>query len=170
MTYLIIQLTKDELLTARFQRRRGELVFLGGARQELTEDRPLATLLAELAGTRRAEEKIILSLPPHLLFLREIELPISDRRKARQVLPLELKGETAVDTDELVFDALPLADGKTLAVWSRREVVAQWLRTMSDAGLEPELVSAAPLHWPELLAAADNPEPVAITDGEALTV
>ena len=40
--------------------------------------------------------------------MREIELPISDRRKVRDILPLELKGETAVDTDELVFDALSL--------------------------------------------------------------
>jgi general secretion pathway protein L len=104
------------------------------------------------------------------MFLRELDLPISDRRKVRQVLPLELRGETAVDTDQLVFDAVPLADGKTLAVWSRREAVAELLRTMTEARLEPELVSAAPLHWAELLAPADYAEPVAITDGEALAV
>ncbi|KAF0219745.1 MAG: proteinral secretion pathway protein [Geobacteraceae bacterium] len=170
MTYLIVQLTKDELLCARFQRKRGDLLFLAGGRQDLDPERPFTALLAELAGTRGEKEKIALALPADLIFLRELDLPISDRRKARQVLPLELKGETAIDTDQLVFDVVPLADGKTLAVWSKRETVAELLRAMTEAGLEPELVSAAPLHWPELLAPADYAEPVAITDGEALAV
>lgn len=170
MTYLIVQLTDDELLCARFQRRRGELVFLAGGRQDLNPTRPFTATLAELAGARREQEKIVLALPSTQIFLRELDLPISDRRKARQVLPLELKGETAIDTDQLVFDAIPLADGKTLAVWSKRETVADLIRTMTEAGLEPELVSAAPLHWPELLTSADNTDSVAITDGDAVAV
>ena len=86
MTYLIVQLTNDELLCARFQRRRGELVFLAGGRQDLDPARPFTATLAELAGARREEEKIILALPSTQIFLRELDLPISDRRKARQVL------------------------------------------------------------------------------------
>lgn len=170
MTYLIVQLTKSEVLWGRFQRRRGELAFLGGGRNPLADDPSFADLLKELAGSRREGEKVVLALPSSSLFLRELDLPLADRRKARQVLPLELKGETAIDTDELVFDALPLADGKTLAVWSRRTEVADLIRTMTDAGLEPEMVSASALHWPELLTPTDNTEPLAITDGEALVV
>ncbi|GFE57253.1 type II secretion system protein GspL [Geobacter sp. AOG1] len=170
MTYLIVQLTRNEVLWGRFQRQRGELAFLGGGRHPLAGEPTFDDLLKELAGTRREEEKVVLTLPPSSLFLRELDLPLTDRRKARQVLPLELKGETAIDTDELVFDAILLADGKTLAVWTRRTGVADLIRTMTEAGLEPETVSAAPLHWPELFAPSDTTEPVAITDGEALVV
>ncbi|RII28773.1 MAG: general secretion pathway protein GspL [Geobacter sp.] len=170
MTYLIVQLTNSEVLWGRFQRRRSELAFLEGGRNPLTGEPDFAGLLKELAGKRQHEEKVVLSLPPSSLFLREIDLPLADRRKARQVLPLELKGETAIDTDELVFDAIPLADGKSLAVWTRRSGVSDLIRTMTEAGLEPETVSVAPLHWAELLSPSDTTEPVAITDGEALAV
>ena len=170
MTYLIVQLTNSEVLWGRFQRRRGELAFLGGGRHPLAGEPTFADLLKELSVSRREEEKVVLTLPSSSLFLREIDLPLTDRRKARQVLPLELKGETAIDTDELVFDAIPLADGKALAVWTRRAGVADLIRTMTEAGLEPETVSAAPLHWAELLSPSDTTEPVAITDGEALAV
>ena len=51
------------------------------------------------------EELIILALPSSILFLRELELPIVDRRRLREVVPLELTGETALESDELAFDA-----------------------------------------------------------------
>ena len=170
MTYLIVQLTNSEVLWGRFKRRRGELAFLGGGRHPLAGEPNFAGLLKSLANSRQEGEKVVLALPPSSLFLREIDLPLTDRRKARQVLPLELKGETAIDTDELTFDAIPLADGKALAVWTRRTGVADLIRTMTEAGLEPETVSAAPLHWTELLSPSGTTEPVAITDGEALAV
>ncbi len=112
MNYLIVQLCGNEALFARFQHKRGGLVFVGASREALTEEGSLTALLAAAAAGAREEERIALALPPAHLFLREMELPIDDRRKLREVLPLELKGETALDSDELVFDALPLGGGK----------------------------------------------------------
>ena len=98
MNYLIVQLSGSEALFARFQLKRGMLVIQGTARETIDEKHTLASLLAEAGAVPGREgERIILVIPPGRLFLREMELPISDRRKIREILPLELKGETAFD-------------------------------------------------------------------------
>jgi len=69
MTYLIVQLTHNEVLWGRFQRRRGELTFMGGGRHALDGGPTFADLLKELAETRREDERVVLSLPPfHISF------------------------------------------------------------------------------------------------------
>ncbi len=170
MNYLIVQLSGDEALFARFQHKRGGLVFAGASREALTEEGALTTLLAAATAEARGEERIVLALSPTHLFLREMELPIDDRRKLREVLPLELKGETALDSDELVFDALPLGGGKILAIWGKRREVAGKISLMADERLEPEIVTASLFHWHALLPEDANRGHIAVTDGESLAV
>ncbi len=170
MNYLIVQLTGNEALFARFQLKRGALVFAGASRDTMGPERSFASMLEEAAAAAREDEKIVLSLPPALLFQRELELPLSDRRKVREILPLELKGETAFDTDELLFDALPLESGKILAIWGKRSDIADQIAAMTDKGLEPEIVTASLFHWHSLLPAGEGDSPVALCDGESLAV
>ena len=170
MNYLIVQLSAKEVIFSRFQRKGGDLVFIEASRDSVDEDRPLASLLPEIKAKGSEEEKIVLALPPALFFMREVELPITDRRKVREVLPLEMKGETAVDTEELVFDVLPLEGGKSLAIWAKREKIAENIRIMTERGMEPEIVTAALFAWNTLLPATAGKAPVALTDGEAVAV
>lgn len=170
MNYLIVQLSGNEAVFARFQLKRGGLVFTGGSREELTDERPLAAMLATVAASAREEERVILALPPAHLFLREMELPIEERRKLREILPLELKGETALDSEELAFDALPLGGGKILAIWGKRPELAAQIAAMAEHGLEPEIVNASLFHWRTLLPDDAKSGQVAITDGESLAV
>ena len=97
--------------------------------------------------------------------MRELELPITDRAKVRELLPLELKGETAVDTDALAFDALPLGGGKFLAVWGRTKELSERIELLKGAGLEPEVVTASLFQWNKLAPAEGT---IAVSDGEAL--
>jgi general secretion pathway protein L len=170
MNYLIVHLSADEVVFARFRKKGSALDFLEASRQTIDEEHPLAVLLAEVAAKGTAEDKIILALPAALFFMREVAFPITDRRKVRELLPLEMKGETAVDTEELVFDALPLEGGKFLAIWGKRTVIAEYIRLMVDAGLEPEIVTSALFYWHILLPQHADTTPVALTDGEALAV
>ena len=130
MNYLIVQLSADEALFARFRKKGKDLVFVGASRDAIDAERPFASLLPEIKQKGETEEKIVLAIPPSLLFMREVEFLLPDRRKVREVLPLEMKGETAVDTDELVFDALPLAGGRFLAIWGKRHEFAREIRGM----------------------------------------
>ncbi|HEX2770136.1 MAG TPA: type II secretion system protein GspL [Geobacteraceae bacterium] len=170
MNYLIVQLTGNEALFARFQLKRGVLVFDRASRETIDQEHPLAAMLAEAAAAGREGERVILVIPPSLLSLREMELTLSDRRKIREVLPLELKGETACDSEELVFDALPLDGGKVLAIWGKRHDLGEKIAIMTDNGLEPEIVTASLFHWHALLPEGESGGHVALSDGESLAV
>lgn len=168
MTYLILEWTGTELAASRFLQRRGELLFQGAESRPAATDAELADALRELspAGT---DCRIALSLPLVRLFLREMALPIRDPRKLREVLPLELRGETALETDELAFAGLPLAGGQVLALWGRKRELAAAIGAAAAAGVEPEVLSAAPLHWGALVPAGGG-ETVALADDSALAV
>lgn len=168
MTYLILEWTGAELVASRFLLRRGELLLQGREQRAAAGEHELGEALRELAPPED-DSRIVLSLPLAHLFSREIELPIRERRKLREVLPLELRGETVLETEELVFDGVPLADGKVLAVWGRRKELASLIATATSAGFEPEVVTAAPLCWQQLLPAGEGGT-VAVTDGTALAV
>lgn len=165
MDMLIVQLKRSELVLASFRPRKGGVNFLSAERHPLTgEEGELSRILRE-SSLATGEHRVVLALPPSLLFMRELELPITDRAKVRELLPLELKGETALDTDALAFDALPLAGGKVLAVWGRIEELSRQIELLKDAGLEPETVTSSLYHWNKLAPAAGT---VAVCDGEAL--
>ena len=165
MHILIVQLKRNELILASFRAKKGGVSFVSAERHALEGDE--GEIARILAGAQMAagEQRVVLALPPTHLFMRELELPITDRAKVRELLPMELRGETALDTDALAFDALPLADGKFLAVWGRTSELAEKIELLKGAGLEPEVVTASLFHWNKLAPVAGT---VAVTDGEAL--
>ncbi|GAB7028197.1 type II secretion system protein GspL [Geotalea toluenoxydans] len=170
MNLLIIQLKRNELVFANFRSKRGELSFIEAARHPLSQEDSLPVLLQEFAAKKAEERRVILAIPSNHLFMREMELPIADRRKVRELLPLELKGETAVDTDQLVFDALPLTEGKVLAVWAKHHWLQETIALLVEKGLEPEIVTASLFNWQSLIPAEAGTGTVALTDGESLVV
>ncbi|HJV33923.1 type II secretion system protein GspL [Geomonas sp.] len=165
MDLLIIQLKRSELIMARFRPRRGGVSFLSAERHLLENgDEQVARILSD-ASFNASEHRVILALPPTMLFMRELQLPIAERAKVRELLPLELKGETALDTEGLAFDALPLSGGKFLAVWGRSKELIAKIELLKGVGLEPEMVTASLFHWDKLAFGSGT---VAVTDGEAL--
>jgi general secretion pathway protein L len=165
MDILIVQLKRTELILASFRPKKGGVNFVSAERHPLEGGEGELARILQSASVIAGEHRVALAIPPTLLFMRELELPITDRAKVRELLPLELKGETALDTDQLVFDALQLAEGKYLAVWGRTKDLAEKIELLKDAGLEPEMVTASLFHWNKLAPAAGT---VAVTDGEAL--
>lgn len=168
MSYLIVEQGADRTDLTLFREKGRDLLF-SEMRRYPAEEGDLAAVLNGIDFEGENISRVLLALAPSHCFFRELTLPISDRRKLREVLPLELKGETALDTDELVFDALPLPEGKTLAVWSKKAEVAADIATMKDAGFEPQSVSASLFHWGLLLPEGMR-GPAALSDGRALAV
>jgi general secretion pathway protein L len=169
MNILVIELTGSELVTARFRKERSGLRFLDGSRQPLEPGADLAPLLPTLPAAERETTRLILALPPSRFFFRELTLPMTDRKKVRAVLPLELKGETALESDTLLFEALPLADGRTLAIWCQQEPMAAQIARLTELGLEPEIVTVSLFAWDRLLPAGSQ-ETLAISDGTSCAV
>ncbi len=165
MDMLIVQLKRTELVLAGFKPKKGGVSFLSAERHQLSGEEGELSRILKGSSLAAGEHRVILALPPSTLFMRELELPITDRAKVRELLPLELKGETALDADGLVFDALPLPDGKVLAVWGRVKELSEKIELLKEAGLEPEMVSASLFHWNKLAPTAGV---VAVSDGEAV--
>jgi general secretion pathway protein L len=170
MNLLIVELKKHEVVFASFSSKRGEPIFIEATRHNLDDEETLPRLLAELVGKAGDERKVVLALPADRFFSRELSLPVSDRHKLRELLPLELKGETAVDADELVFDALPLAAGRVLAIWAKKRDLVEKIHLFTEAGLEPEIVTTSLFHWGALLPVGTAAGALAITDNEGLAV
>ena len=165
MDILIVQLKRTELVLAGFRAKKGGVSFVSAERHPLEGEEGELSRILKGTSLAAGEHRVILSLPPTMLFMRELELPITDRAKVRELLPLELKGETALDTDALAFDALPLTEGKHLAVWGRVKELSEKIELLKGAGLEPEMVTASLFHWNKIAPASGT---VAVTDGEAL--
>lgn len=170
MDLLIIELKRKEVTFATFARKRGQLTFIDAARHPLGAEDSLPLLITECAARTGAERTVVLAIPSQQLFFREMALPITDRRKVRELLPLELKGETAVDAEQLVFDALPLAEGKMLAIWAKRHWLQDLIGLLAEKGLEPEIVTASLFNWQSLIAEEAANGAVALTDGDSVAV
>ena len=169
MFITVIQKTATEFILSRYENRRGLLQFVRGVRQQLTESETGVTDILASWQSECQGDRVVLALPPSLLSLRELDLPLVDRKKAREILPLELKGEMASDVDEPIFEALPLAGGKTAAVWVKQELLAAELTDSADKGFDPENATFAMFSWQQLLPESCSGA-VAITDGEAVAV
>lgn len=172
MIIQVIHLTEHDLTCARFRLTgKDQLAPLSGFQLPFTGPEELAAHLREQLPSPDpvAEVRTILALPPALVTLREMNLPITDRRKLRAVLPLELSGETALEDQDLVCDALPLADGTMLTGWASKEVVAQFIALFRDVGFEPEVVTLACMHW-NILIPEEQDEVVALVDRQAILV
>ena len=169
MFITVIQTTATEFILSRYQSRRGSLQFIRGVRHQLTEEEStVADILASWQGECQGD-RIVLALPPNLLSLRELDLPLTDRKKGREILPLELKGEMASDADEPVFEALPLAGGKTAAIWCKQQLLAAEINFLTDNGFDPEVATFSLFNWQKLLPESCGAA-VAITDGEGVAV
>jgi len=169
MDIMILEVGPCSAGIARFRTKGNVVSFLGANRYPVDEENDLERLCGKLADEYGEIGKIALSIPAASLCYREVELPLRDRRKIRDILPLELKGDTAADTEESLFDSIPLGEGGFLAVWGMRTMISESLECMVAAGLEPQIITSAPLHWKSLLPGVAE-HCVALSDGTAVSV
>lgn len=150
MEYLIINITERLVTAARFDIS-GRSASLGGAASFLLDDETdLNAVAVKIAGGISGSPRAVVCLPPSLFAQRLVDLPLTDLRKVREILPSHLQGEIALPAEEAVFDTLPAADGTYLALWAKRVEVAQAIDVFREAGCEPQMVSSAPFAWQSL--------------------
>jgi len=104
------------------------------------------------------------------LLIRPIPVPFSDKRKVRQILPMELEATLPVAVDELAVDfqlvgqeAGPMA----IAVAMPHTQVEAYVHLLREAGLEPVLVTFSGLPAAALIAAREEGEATSLlVDGD----
>lgn len=167
MEYLIIQVEDQRVTAARFSLSRRAATLAGAAAFALGEEQGLSAVAARIAEGVSGSPRIVLCLAPALFAHRTVELPLTDLRKVREVLPAQLQGEMALPVEEAVFDAMPAAGGKMLALWAKRADIADAISIFKAEGLEPHVVSAVPFAWGFLPGAGSE---CVVSDGSAVAV
>lgn len=170
MGFLIIELLRHESVATRFRVSGRKIVCEQSERIPAGSGADLSALLEAAAAGQGEDDVIILAVEPSLLSSREVALPLTDRRKIREILPLELKGETACDTDELIFDCVMRGDGTQLAVWGRKREISAQIQLLDAAGLDPRVVTASLFHWQHLLPPGANDGVVIVADPSGVAV
>jgi general secretion pathway protein L len=167
MEYLIIAIEQQLVTAARFGISGRSATLVGAASFALDDATSLGDVAAQIAQGINGSPRTVLCLPPTLFAQRVVELPLSDLRKVREILPAQLQGEIALPAEEAVFDAVPAADGAFLALWAKRAEIANAIEVFRAAGCEPQIVSAVPFGWQHLPGV---PGDGVVCDGTALAV
>lgn len=167
MEYLILQVEEQRVDAVRFTASGRTMALAGATSFELGDEQDLAAVARRIAADLKGSPRIVLCLPPEMFAQRMIELPLTDLRKVREILPVQMQGEIALQPEEAVFDVLPSTEGKFLALWARHTDLAGILTTFTEARLEPQIITSALFAWSDLPGLSDS---CVVSDGSALAV
>ena len=167
MDYLILQAEEKLLTVAHFGVSRRSTELVGAAMIELDEERPLAAAVRGIAEKMTGSPRVVLCLPPALFAQRSVALPFKDLRKVREVLPAHLQGDIVLPVEELALQAMPVGEGRFLALWARKSDIGEAIGQFREAGIEPQIVSSLPF---ALAALPGVPPDCAVCDGSSLAL
>ena len=170
MELMIIEAGRSSVAFVRFQKKARAFFFQGAELRRIEGQEAFSSLVRDDAAVETGGNKIFVSLDAKNIFFRELHLPITDRRKQREVFPLELKGETAIEVEKLIFDALPLEDGRVMAIWAVEADLEVKIAALCEAGLEPQVVGSSLFHWHHLIPEPAGDSIIALSDGFSLAV
>ncbi|MCX7793129.1 MAG: hypothetical protein N2257_01795 [Thermodesulfovibrionales bacterium] len=93
-----------------------------------------------------------ISLPLSNFNFRIVELPFREEDKIREVLPFELKEKIIEPLENFVWDFLILPSEKedtqrVLVVYTKKDELTSLLRTLSDVGITPDVISSFSLRY-----------------------
>ena len=167
MEYLIIQVEESRVTVARFGLSGKAATLAGAASFAVGPEQDLPAVASQIAAGISGSPRIVLCLSPSLFAQRSLELPLTDLRKVREVLPARLQGEIVLPVEEAVFEALPAGSGNFLVLWAKQADIAHVIDIFKEAGLEPQFVTSIPFAWNFLPGIAAD---CAVSDGNALAV
>ena len=139
------------------------------------EDAEKPGAVAALKGLRDAIAspglKCIAAIEGHGLFARCLNVPFRDRRKVRQILPLELEATLPVAIDALAMDFQMVGNGgapKVLSAAMTKTQIDFYLQLLREAGLDPMLMTFSGLPAAMLLAAGPlGEQPTLLIEGDS---
>ncbi len=137
---------------------------------DLAEALPLLKRDLDSKGLKPA--KVLLSLHSALVSARVLEIPIADRRKLRRVIPVQAEGLFLKGLDEMLIDALPLADGRAAFVGIEKELLSRMLQALAEYGMSPCWAGPSMLSKVVALNAIDGGRHTtpALVDDDSITV
>jgi general secretion pathway protein L len=105
---------------------------------------PFAGLKEWIAENRLATDRVVVSVPVHLISLRKLVLPFQDVRKLEKVVPFEVEGLLPYSLEEVVVDyqVTEVGEGKShlLVAAVPCNLMKNYLDQLARVGINPESV------------------------------
>lgn len=102
------------------------------------------------AAAHATGRRIVALAPGASVLLTRVAVPSRKPHHIRQAVPFLLEEQLAADVATLHFAIGPrAADGSVAVAVVDRELLAQWLATLAEAGLDPDLLLPEPLALPD---------------------
>ena len=102
-----------------------------------------------LLGLSASDDVVCVALPAAQVASHLFTLPFADPRRIEQVLPAEVEGAIPFDLAEVVWDhaVLSQVDGKSQVAVAvvKKSVLRELLALLQESGLEPKVITFAPL-------------------------
>lgn len=130
--------------------------------EELRAAATVEALRAALDKAGAPPDTAVVALPGDLTNIRTLEFPFSDQRKVLSVLGYELEGQIPYDLQDVVYDQLMSAnrqgESRVLVGMVRVDRALQVLGLLGQAGLDPAMLTVAPLSYGYLGDPGTTPE------------
>jgi general secretion pathway protein L len=95
-----------------------------------------ARQLSEELGKKALKPvRTLLSIHSSLLSMRLLDIPVTDRRKLKEIISLQAEDLFMKGPESMVLDGLPLPGGKAAAVGVDKNELASQLKALLDAGI-----------------------------------
>ncbi len=114
----------------------------------------VSSVFSALAGKEKVDARssdIFVSIPASSAILRVVGVPVGQREKINEILPFELAGTLSVDTDEAVFDNMPIGEGRAIAVALEKKILSEYIEAFRASGADPVWIGVAGFSIPRLL-------------------
>lgn len=130
--------------------------------EELRWAATMEALRAALDKAGAPADTSVVAVSGDLTNIRMLEFPFRDPRKVMSVLGYELEGQIPYDLDEVVYDQLLSStrqgESRVLVAMVKVERALQLLQRLGQTGLDPSMLTVAPLCYGYLGDPATRPE------------
>lgn len=109
----------------------------------------------EKDGHGKSLLNVLVSLPGDSFILRETSLPLKDKKKINELLPMHLN-DSISDIESYIFKSKTLANGNILAIALKNELLEGYKEIFEDLNLNVKLITASFLYNDFLIADNDK--------------
>ncbi len=170
--HLIIDIGKDSIQAGVFSTKKAQVkrIFTQHIDGDLKE--ALFSILQDMDNEGYKDLSwIAVGLPADSITIRIMTLPFSDKKRVEEIIPFEVEDTLIKGASEMLTGAIPLADGKTMAVVIEKDILRWYLDIFEELKIDPVWIGVSLFSKDQLLKDIyDGNETAAFLDSDSVVV